>query len=77
MKAGQTFNAPLHPLDTEKQTFGCRHTNPDICGKNAIPSVCAFVRPDNVCLAPSTSWPKQFIHLKTNAGAVKRSADAI
>ena len=59
------FHAPLHLLDTEKQTYGCRHTNPDICAKNQLPNVCAFVRKDNVCLAPPLSWPKQFKKLKT------------
>ena len=33
------FNAPLNPLDTEKQTFGCRQNNPDICGNNNLPDV--------------------------------------
>lgn len=54
------FHAPLLPGDTERQTVGCRHTNPDICAKNAMPSVCAFARPDGMCLAPPASWPKQY-----------------
>ena len=36
------FNAPLHPLDTEEATYGCRQNNPDICGNNGIPGICAF-----------------------------------
>jgi hypothetical protein len=64
MRNDKAFHAPLHPLDTEQQTFGCRHTNPDICSKNCMPKVCAFVRPDKICLAPPTSWPKQFKKLK-------------
>lgn len=28
------FNAPLNELDTEKQTYGCRANNPDICANN-------------------------------------------
>jgi hypothetical protein len=53
-------HAPLHLLDSEKQTYGCRHTNPNVCGKNSVPSICAFVRKDNICLSPPTSWKKQY-----------------
>jgi hypothetical protein len=63
----KAFHAPLHPLDTEKQTCGCRHTKPDCCLKNCLPNVCAFVRKDNVCLSPPQSWKKQFAKLKANA----------
>jgi hypothetical protein len=62
-KQAAAFHAPLHPLDTAEQTFGCRHTNPIICGKHSVPDVCAFVREDGICLAPPRSWPKQFIKL--------------
>jgi hypothetical protein len=58
------FHAPLHPLDTETRTFGCRYTNPDFCAKNRLPKVCAFVRADNICLSPPHFWPKQFRKLK-------------
>jgi len=60
----KAFHAPLHPLDTEKQTEGCRHTNPNFCAKNLLPRVCAFARADKMCLAPPMSWPKQFQKLK-------------
>ena len=30
------FNAPLNPLDSETQTYGCRQINPNICGNNGI-----------------------------------------
>jgi hypothetical protein len=63
----EAFHAPLHPLDTEKQTFGCRHTRPDCCLKNSLPNICAFVRKDNVCLSPPQSWKKQFAKLRANA----------
>ena len=56
--------APLKPKDTESQTEGCRHTNPDICKNNALPDYCAFVRVDGMCLKPPKSWPKQFLNLK-------------
>lgn len=57
------FHEPLRPNDTEKQTLGCRHTNPDICSNNELPGICAFVRGDNIGLRPPRSWPKQFAHL--------------
>ncbi|HJW76028.1 MAG TPA: hypothetical protein VJ787_10225 [Thermoleophilia bacterium] len=62
-KQAQRFHEPLLPGDTEKQTVGCRHTNPAICAKNAMPSVCAFARVDGVCLAPPASWAKQYLAL--------------
>jgi len=71
MRNEQAFHAPLHPVDTEKQTKGCRHTNPDICAKHSIPAVCAFVRSDNMCFAPPTSWPKQFQTLKGQKKSAK------
>jgi hypothetical protein len=55
---------PLNTVDTEKQTFGCRHTNPDICANNGIAGKCAFTRKDNICLIPPSSWPKHFQVLK-------------
>ena len=53
MRNDAAFHAPLHPLDSEKQTCGCRHTNPDICAKNGIPKVCALVRSDKEMLCAS------------------------
>jgi len=43
------FHAPLHPLDSEVQTYGCRYTTPEFCGKNRLPQVCTLVRKDNIC----------------------------
>ena len=60
----EAFHAPLHPKDTETQTFGCRHTLPRICGKHSMPKKCAFVNADGMCYAPPTSWKKQFKKLK-------------
>lgn len=54
------IHAPLNAEDSEKQTLGCRHTNPKICGKNSMPGVCAFVQNDEMCQSPPKSWPKQF-----------------
>lgn len=58
------FDAPLNELDTEKQTYGCRANNPDICSNNSIPGVCAFSSDDDfVCRKPSRAWKKQYIKL--------------
>lgn len=59
-KQARRFHEPLHLLDTEARTVGCRHTNPDICAKHSLDTVCAFVRADGMCVAPPASWPKQF-----------------
>jgi len=70
MRNDSAYHAPLHPVDTELKTKGCRHTNPDICAKNRMPKVCAFVRSDNMCFTPPISWPRQYKKLK--AAAKKR-----
>ncbi|SFL39103.1 hypothetical protein SAMN05216390_12412 [Lachnospiraceae bacterium KH1T2] len=54
------FNNPLNSLDTESQTYGCRQNNPNICGNNGIPGICAFASDDNICRKPSRAWKKQF-----------------
>jgi hypothetical protein len=64
MNKPSAFHAPLHPLDTETQTLGCRHSTPDFCSKNRLPKVCALNRPDKMCFAPPSSWPKQFKKLQ-------------
>jgi len=58
------FNAPLHPFDTPKQTFGCRNPKPELCANRDKPGICSRVRPDNICWAPPTVWTKQFKKLK-------------
>lgn len=60
VKQSKKFHEPLHEKDTAEQTFGCRHTNPDICAKHSLDNVCAFVREDNLCVSPPASWAKQF-----------------
>jgi len=64
LEQSQKFHAPLQPGDTDLVTRGCRHTNPSICRKNAMPSVCAFVRRDGMCHAPPASWPRQYLRLR-------------
>jgi hypothetical protein len=54
---------PLTDRDTEKQTLGCRRSDPNACRNNATPGKCAFVRADNICLLPPASWKKLFLEL--------------
>lgn len=56
----------LHREDSETKTYGCRHTNPDICSNNSIPNVCAFTSDDCICKKPPRSWKKLFEVLKEN-----------
>lgn len=58
------FSAPLHELDTETQTCGCRANNPDICAYNELHGICAFVTEDGICKRPSRAWKKQYAKLK-------------
>jgi len=62
------FGSPLSAGDTESQTFGCRHTNPDICGSNSVQNICAFVRSDSICIKPSAAWKKQYKKLMEGGG---------
>lgn len=55
---------PLSELDTEFQTLGCRHSNPDICKNNVTEGKCAFVREDNMCLLVPGSWKRILRELK-------------
>ncbi|AQU03382.1 hypothetical protein B1774_04615 [Dehalococcoides mccartyi] len=61
------FDAPLHELDSETQTFGCRQKNPDICGNNSLPGVCAFTTDECICRKPSRAWKRQYTVLKVQA----------
>lgn len=56
-----SFNAPLNPQDTEQQTYG---NNPDICGNNGLPNICAFSSSDCICKKPSRACKKQYNKLK-------------
>lgn len=62
------LRAPLHPLDTEEQTYGCRANNPDICNNCYLEGICAFVTNDHICRRPSRSWKKIYNELKGKAG---------
>lgn len=54
----------LHKEDSDNQTFGCRHSNPDICGYCYLEGICAFNSPNNICKHPSAKWKKIYIELK-------------
>ena len=58
------FSAPLHELDTETQTYGCRQNNPNICASNSLPGICAFTSEDCICKKPSRAWKKKYAELK-------------
>jgi hypothetical protein len=64
-KAAQTQRSrePLNDADTEAVTVGCRHGRPLVCAKNAMPTVCALVRDDGMCLAPPKNWSKRYRRL--------------
>ncbi len=49
---------PLQEGDSEKTTYGCRHSNPDICGSCYLENICAFSSKDNICKKPSASWKR-------------------
>ena len=68
-----TFHASLKPLDSESQTQGCRHTNPDICANHSLPQKCAFVREDGICFLPPKSWPKQYRQLRKTSEEMVRA----
>lgn len=51
---------PLNLKDTETETFGCRHKDPDFCKFIDNKDICAFVRVDSVCKKPSSTWKKYF-----------------
>lgn len=59
--------APLSVEDSAQQTKGCRHSNPGICRNVDMANLCAFVRPDQICLQPPVSWPKQYQILKDSS----------
>lgn len=56
-------DAPLNKQDSEIKTYGCRHSNPIICGAHSLPSVCAFVNNDAICRKPPRSWKRIYSKL--------------
>ncbi len=54
------FSAPLHTLDTEYQTYGCRMNNPNACSNYMSPGICAFKSQYHICLHPSSRWSAEF-----------------
>lgn len=58
------FDAPLNAQDTETQTYGCRQNNPNICGNNSLPNICAFVCEDGICKKTIKSLEKTISGLK-------------
>lgn len=62
-------HAPLQDGDRADRTVGCRQSQPNACGRNSLASVCAFARSDGICLAPPTSWKRQYASLFQEAKA--------
>lgn len=58
------IRSPLNEYDTEFQTYGCRQSNPDICGSCYLDGVCAFSSDDHICKHPSARWKKIYNELK-------------
>ena len=54
----------LNKEDTIEKTYGCRHSNPDICSNNGIPNMCAFCSDDKICKKPPKSWKRLYEELK-------------
>ena len=54
----------LFEKDSENMTYGCRHTNPDICSNNGLDGICAFTSEDCICKRPPRSWKKIYENLK-------------
>lgn len=61
--AKNDFKRPLQAGESEVLTFGCRHSNPDICAKHSMPGVCAFVAKDSICKLPPVTWKKLYAEL--------------
>lgn len=63
IKEKKDKNIKLCKSDTEIQTKGCRHSNPNICSNNSIPNICAFTSEDGICKIPPRSWKKTYKNL--------------
>lgn len=55
---------PINDRDTAKITYGCRHSNPDICGSCYLDGICAFASDDCMCKKPSIKWKKFYKEMK-------------
>lgn len=51
---------PLKSTDSEKQTYGCRCYNPDICASYGSDGICAFYSSDHICKRPPKGWAKTY-----------------
>jgi hypothetical protein len=60
---GMGVRAGLQSGDRVDQTFGCRQSNPQTCGKHSLAGICAFARADGMCFAPPRTWKATFARL--------------
>jgi len=67
------FHEPLHERDSANATYGCRHSNPDICKNHSLEGKCAFVKEDYICLVPPSTWKRQFERLQSKSKEKKVS----
>ncbi len=58
------MRSPLNDMDNINQTYGCRHSNPDICRYCYLDGICAFCNEDKMCRHPSAMWEKIYKELK-------------
>lgn len=62
--------SPLNKLDTERQTYSCRQSNPDICKYCYIDGICVFNSKDMICKHPSIKWKKIYEKLKESENEI-------
>ena len=58
-----SLTAPLNKGDSKETTYGCRHSDPDICGSCYMDGICAFSSNDKICKRPSKKWLKTYYKL--------------
>lgn len=59
-------NKILQKDDTCNQTYGCRHSNPELCKYIDLEGKCAFASEDEICKFPPKSWKIFFNEKKGN-----------
>ena len=62
--------AALKLQDSVHQTYGCRHTKPEICADNCMENVCAFVKADKICSRPPRGWAAQYEKLSKDGSSL-------
>lgn len=63
-KLGIPFNILLQNRDLERQTYGHRANNPDICKNNSFSNICVYKCVYYVCKKSSRAWRNQYLKLQ-------------